>query len=181
MSYPCRSPFLLYNRIDEDNFRIHNILNAKSYHLNLEFVSFLRQLNGMRDPYTIFPQHSKWYIRQLIRELKHCGMLAPEKSFVRLGLGCYIFPLFYCYFGRIAKKLAKLWNYFLLLACIPVLILGIRTQTYILTHPYLLAYGVKNVKACLIPGLLLGLSIAAICHELSHAYVALAYKGHIYI
>lgn len=181
MKYPCRSPFLLYNRIDEDSFRIHNILDAKSYHLNLEFVSFLRQLNGRRDPYTIFPRHSKWYIRQLIRELKHCGMLAPEKSFVRLGLGCYIFPLFYCYFGRIAKKLAKLWNYFLLLACIPVLILGIRTQTYILTHPYLLAYGVKNVKACIIPGLLLGLSIAAICHELSHAYVALAYKGHIYM
>ena len=181
MSYPRRSPFLLYNRIDEDSFRIHNILDAKSYQLNLEFVSFLRQLNGRRDPYTIFPRHSKWYIRQLIRELKHCGMLAPEKSLVRLGFGCYIFPLFYCYFGRIAKKLAKLWNYFLLLACIPVLILGIRTQTYILTHPYLLAYGVKNVKACLIPGLLLGLSIAAICHELSHAYVALAYKGHIYI
>lgn len=42
MSYPCRSPFLLYNRIDEDNFRIHNILNAKSYQLNLELLSFLR-------------------------------------------------------------------------------------------------------------------------------------------
>ena len=136
MSYPKRSPFLLYNKIDEDSFRIHNILNAKTYQLNLEFVSFLRQLNGRRDPYTTFPRHSKWYIRQLIRELKHCEMLAPKKSLMRLGFGCYIFPLFYCYFGRIAKKLAELWNYFLLVACIPVLILGIRTQTYILAHPY---------------------------------------------
>ena len=181
MSCPRRSPFLLYNQIDEDNYRIHNFLNAKSYQLNLEFVSFLRQLNGRRDPYTIFPQHSKWHIRQLIRELKRCEMLAPDKGLVRLGFGCYIFPLLYCYFGRIAKKLAKFWNRFLLMACIPVLIFGIWAKTYILTHPYLLAYGVKNVKACLIPGLLLGLSIAAICHELSHAFVALSYKGHIFM
>mgnify|MGYP000632428320 CR=1 FL=1 len=46
MRYPRRSPFLLYNKIDEDSFRIHNILNAKTYQLNLEFVSFLRQLKG---------------------------------------------------------------------------------------------------------------------------------------
>ena len=154
MSCPRRSPFLLYNQIDEDNYRIHNFLNAKSYQLNLEFVSFLRQLNGRRDPYTIFPQHSKWHIRQLIRELKRCEMLAPDKGLVRLGFGCYIFPLLYCYFGRIAKKLAKFWNRFLLMACIPVLIFGIWAQTYILTHPYHLVYGVQNVKACLIPGLL---------------------------
>lgn len=181
MKYPCRSPFLLYNRIDKDSFRIHNVLNAKTYQVSIEFVSFLRQLNGRRDPYTIFPQHSKWYIRQLIRELKHCEMLAPKKSFLHFGFGYYIYPMLYCYFGRVAKILAKLWNQFLMIGCIPILIFGIWVQTYIIVNPSILVRGVQNIKACVIPGIILGVGIATLCHELSHAYVGLAYNSHVFM
>ena len=113
MNYPRRSPFLLYNRIDKDSFRIHNILNAKTYQLNLEFVSFLRQLNGRRDPYTIFPQHSRWYIRQLIRELKHCEMLAPKKVLCALVLAAISFLCF----TAILEESPKSWLSFRIIFC----------------------------------------------------------------
>lgn len=174
MRYPRKSPYLIYKRSAKDEYRIENYLYSESYRLNNKAVAFLKCLDGRHNPYKLLPGHSKADVRQKIRELKACHLLAPKKEMLVHGIGSCMYPLIYCYPGRLQKFLAQIYNFLLMALFIPVFILGLCYGTQSTFHVY------AQSKGELFAAMILGTVIGVAMHELSHTCAGLAYGAHIF-
>lgn len=175
MKFPRRSPYLIFRRIARDEYRVKNFLYSETYRTNHMTATFLLQLNGKRNPYDLLPECRGDYVRQLIKDLEKCNMLAPpKKEPMSIGKGCWIFPLIYCYPRKAHRRLAQIWNCILLLMFVPLLMQGIfiRNGMMHLLH--------MQSKGEIYAGLLIGIGVGVLLHELSHTCATLAYGGRLF-
>ena len=174
MKYPKRSPYLSFKRTEKDKYIIKDFLYSDAYQANAQTAAFLKQLDGKHNPYDLLPELSKADVRQAISHLDDCNLLAPKKKFLKLGLGHYMYPLIYCYPNKLHKRLAALWNFLLMIMCIPMLALGLYIQANVKSQIY------WQSKSELYMAMLLGIVLGIIIHELSHTCSGLTYNGRLY-
>lgn len=174
MRYPRKSPYLTYRRVGRNTYNVENYLWSEVYQVDAFTVNFLRQLDGKHDPYSILPDCRKEDVRKLVRNLRGCHMFAPEKRLLTIGIGSCIYPLFYCYPCKLQKRLAKIWNMILMLLFVPALVLGIIVHSSGMLQVY------WQSKGELYAGMILGVIIGLVLHELSHTCAGLAYNGHLF-
>ena len=170
MKYPRRSPYLIFQQTGKDEFIVENYLYSESYRLSYQTASFLKQLDGNKDPHNLLPDWSNEHIRQLLEKLEACGLLAPKRKVLKLGLGSFLYPLIYCYPGKSKIWLAKLWNVILMIMIIPMLAIGMHLQSQFI-DVYM------QDKSELYLSLLIGSLIGVAFHEISHTCAGLAYGG----
>lgn len=174
MKYPRRSPYLIYKRVGKDEYKVENYLYSEAYRVDFVTTAFLRQLDGRHNPYALLPKCDKEYVRKLLRNLKDCNLLAPEKKLLTLGIGRCMYPLMYCYPGKIQKLLAEVWNLLLMILFIPMLIKGMCIYGSGSFSVYM------QSKNELYLGMLIGVSVGISLHELSHSCAGLTYGGHLF-
>ena len=175
MKYPRRSPYLIFKRVARDEYRVKNYLYSETWRTDRMTATFLRQLNGRRNPCDLLSECSEGYVRQLIKDLEKCNLLAPaKKKLMSIGKGCWIFPLVYCYPGKAQRRLAQVWNCILMLMFVPLLMQGIfiRNGMMHLLH--------MQSKGEVYAGMLIGVGVGMLLHELSHTCATLAYRGHLF-
>ena len=174
MKYPQKSPYLIYSHIGDNEYTVENRLTSERYRLDYMLYTFLRRLDGKRNPYSILPGVSRDVVRLLINDLREANLLASEKRIQRLGIGSCMYPLIYCYPGKTQKQLAKTWNYVLMMAFIPFFLIGL----------YLSVTGEFSVqmqsKSELYVGIVLGVGVGILLHELSHMCAGLTYGGQLF-
>ena len=174
MKYPRRSPYLTYKQTGRDEYKIDNYLYSETYYLNRKTASFLKQLDGKHNPYSLLSDCSKEYVRQLMKDLKASDLLAPKKELLKIGIGSCLYPLIYCYPGIIRKWLAKIWNLILMIMFIPMMATGIYLQHHGMIHAYM------QSKSELYLSMIIGSAIGIALHELSHTCAGLAYNGQLF-
>ena len=126
MKYPRRSPYLIFSRVSMGEYKVKNYFHSVTYRTDHTTATFPRHLNGKQNPYNLLPECREDYVRQLIRDLEKCNLLAPAKKEPRsIGKGCWIFPFIYCYPGKAQRRLAQIWNCILMLMFVPLLMQGI--------------------------------------------------------
>lgn len=175
MTYPRRSPYLVfYKRVGKEEYKVENHLYSEAYRLDFTTAAFLRQLDGRHDPYALLPKCDKEYVRRLLRNLKDCNLLAPEKKLLTVGIGSCMYPLIYCYPGRIQKLIARIWNLLLLALFIPMFIIGMCIYSSGSISVYM------ESKGEIYLGMLIGVGVGILSHELSHSCAGLAYGAHLW-
>ena len=170
MKYPKRSPYLIYRRYG-DEYIVENWIYSEKYCMDQETVQFLKNLDGKHDPYELLPDYSREKVSQFMEELDDCDMLATEKKIMTIGPGLFKYPLIYCYPDRLQRKLAKIWNRFLILMFLPMLVIGLYLQCNEIRE-YIFS------KSELYLGLIVGTLFGVVFHELSHTCAGLAYGAH---
>ena len=168
MKYPKKSPYLIYKRIGRDEYRVENYIYSEVYHLSCQTAMFIRRLDGKHNPYELLPDCSKEDVSELMQELKDCNLLAPRKKPLVTGWGCVLYPLVYCYPGKLLKELAVIWNEILMIMFIPMMLIGINLQKRT-EHIYM------HSKNELYLAIFLGALSGIVLHELSHTFTGLAY------
>lgn len=173
MKYPRRSPYLIFRRIGRNECRVKNYLHSETWRTDHMTATFLRQLNGRRNPCDLLPDCSENYVRQLIRDLEKCNLLAPKKEALKIGTGSWLYPLIYCYPGKAQRRLAQIWNYILMVMFVPLFWQGIYTHSR-------LSHISAQSKGELYAGMLTGVVAGMLLHELSHTCAGLAYGGRLF-
>ena len=172
MKYPLRSPYLKFKRTDKDEYVIENWLYNEAYSVSRRLASFLRRLNGRRNPYKLMPGYSKEEIDQILDDLWDCSLLAPKKAAISLGTGSFIYPVMYCYPGKKKRIIAGIFNSLLLVSFIPMLLMGIyqyHQADYFAMHNW----------GEMFLGMAVGILVGITLHELSHAAAGLSLGAHV--
>lgn len=176
MKYPRKDHCLIFKRTGPDQVVVRNYLLNKEYAINECTARFLRKLNGKRDPYKLAPGEDRWSIREVLEDFDDCGLLCDEKRFFPVGIGSFLFTLFRLdNLPAICKVIAKIWNLFLMVACIPMLVFGI-----IIANSGAVCVNGTGGKGEFLIGTILGTASALLFHEIGHACSCLSYKGHLF-
>ena len=150
-----------------DKVEITNHLLEESYCLPIEIVHWGRKLDGKTNPYSIDKTLSRATVRNLLKTLDDCDCTRKSRVLLKTT-GTILYSLYIP--QRITSNMrlfAWLYNKILQILFLPMLIFGIY---YFSTH---FTYGDGEMYI----GMIFGIVIGLLLHEVSHACAALACHG----
>lgn len=166
MRYPKWNNYCTVKKKD-DKVEITNHLLEKSYYLPIEIVRWGRKLDGRTNPYSIDKTLSRVSVRNRLKILKDFGCIRKSRVLLKTT-GTLLYSLYIPQRITISMRLfAWFYNKALQISFLPMLVFGIY---YFSTH---FNYGDGGMYIGMIFGVIIGLLL----HEVSHACAALACPG----
>lgn len=170
MRYPLGNSWLTYKRIGEDWYLVEDEQDGLACEMCGDVLTLLSRLDGKTDPHEIACGMSAEEIDQLISGLENHGFVRRSRA-LRTSVGTVLWTLFPIRERPELKKLARFFNWILMLSWLPVLLLGIWVF-----EPSLPDISDGWVMALAILGSLVGI----LPHELGHACAGMAYGAPVY-
>lgn len=171
MKYPQLNGWLLYKKLDENNYEVKDCRASTFYKFDIDEIRFFRQLDGKTDPYSIDTPMCELEIRRLLRFLKQNEITRSsriQKSFLSLNIS-----LFKIKCSKRGRKIAFALNFLLMISFLPVFVFGLS---------FLLNYSTQlNIQGFeIITGSIFGMLVGLLLHEVGHALAAAGYKAHLF-
>lgn len=171
MKYPQLNSWLLYKRLDKNNYEVKNCRTGNFYEFDFDEIKFLNQLDGKTNPYSIDTPMSELEVRKLLRFLKREKLIRysrVEKSFLSLQIS-----LFNIKCTKTGRAFAFILNFLLMISFLPVFVFGVTVLFSNITHLNLDGFGT-------ITGSIFGILIGLVLHETGHALAAAGYNAHLF-
>lgn len=171
MKYPQLNSWLLYKKLDENNYEVKDCRTGSYYKFDINEISFFNQLDGKTDPYSIDTSMCELEVRHLLRFLKQkeiirCSRI--QKSFLSLNIS-----LFRIKCSKRGRKIAFILNFLLMISFLPVFVFGVSVLFSNAAHLNLDGFGI-------ITGSIFGMIIGLILHEIGHALAAAGYNARLF-
>lgn len=171
MKYPQLNSWLLYKKLDENNYEVKDCRTGSYYKFDINEISFFNQLDGKTDPYSIDTSMCELEVRHLLRFLKQkeitrCSRI--QKSFLSFNIS-----LFRIKCSKRGRKIAFLLNFLLMISFLPVFVFGVSVLFSNAAHLNLDGFGT-------IIGSVFGMIIGLILHEIGHALAAAGYNARLF-
>ncbi len=171
MKYPQLNSWLLYKKLDENNYEVKDCRTGSYYKFDINEISFFNQLDGKTDPYSIDTSMCELEVRHLLRFLKQkeitrCSRI--QKSFLSLNIS-----LFRIKCSKRGRKIAFILNFLLMISFLPVFVFGVSVLFSNAAHLNLDGFGT-------ITGSIFGMIIGLILHEIGHALAAAGYNARLF-
>lgn len=171
MKYPQLNSWLLYKKLDENNYEVKDCRTGSYYKFDINEISFFNQLDGKTDPYSINTSMCELEVRHLLRFLKQkeitrCSRI--QKSFLSLNIS-----LFRIKCSKRGRKIAFILNFLLMISFLPVFVFGVSVLFSNAAHLNLDGFGT-------ITGSIFGMIIGLILHEIGHALAAAGYNARLF-
>ena len=171
MKYPQLNSWLLYKRLDKNNYEVKNCRTGNFYEFGIDEIKFLNQLDGKTNPYSIDTPMSELEVRKLLRFLKREKLIRysrVEKSFLSLQIS-----LFKIKCSERGRKIAFALNFLLMISFLPVFVFGL---SFLFNNSTQL-----NIQGFeIITGSIFGMLVGLLLHEVGHALAAAGYKAHLF-
>lgn len=169
MKYPMCCDWLIFHRKTENTCVVENYLDDSLVVLSASAVSFLRKLNGRRNPYRIDKNMKREDVDRLLDYFRSHD-LTRESGFVSKDLFFTMFSVFFFKGRKAARITARRLNTALMVCFLPILAAGIAV------------YAVRgdtdwNLATL---GSYIGLAVGMVLHEAGHAAAALGYGARVF-
>lgn len=163
--YPCLTNFVEIKKIKDRIFIVDYVMHEKK-EISSRVAEYCMKLNGYTDPL--------WVEGFTKEECIEYYMMLDEELYVRKGrkldLGdTLLYTLYIPRKVRTKSIIPKIYNWLLMILCIPTFILGVNKFSFEYLSDASLIYYVF--------GFILGIVTGSIAHEMSHAMANLAYGG----
>ena len=171
MVYPRYNRYLIFEKIDEDFYKVKDCYENEEWEIEKRHVQILKTLDGNTNPYKIDSGMSREEMKAFLVEAKEEGLLDSGKRIKAGGFGSVLFGVWHPKVENVHRKLGKCWNYMLMLTWIPILLLGLCV----------LKSGSWRYIEWNEGGLglyFIGLGMGMFFHEISHAAACIGYGGH---
>lgn len=171
MKYPQLNSWLLYKRLDKNNYEVKNCRTGNFYEFDFDEIKFLNQLDGKTNPYSIDTPMSELEVRRLLRFLKQKEITRHShihKSFLSLNIS-----LFKIKCSKKGRTIAFILNFLLMISFLPVFVLGVSVLSHNATQLNFDGFGT-------ITGSIFGILIGLVLHEIGHALAAAGYNAHLF-
>lgn len=169
MRYPMLNNWLVFTRKNQYEYDVRDYLYDENFTMGVTIAKFARKLNGYRNPYNINMGLSKDEINYMLNQLRDHNLLRYRRLLVG-GLGVH-YSLWFIKRNPIVMKVARIWNGFLMLSWLPVLVLGILC--------FIRYLPITNTDFMWI-GNILGIVLGALLHEVGHAFAGLTYGARVF-
>lgn len=167
--YPMCCDWLVFHKNNDDSYVVEDCLNKRREILSSQAVSFLRKLNGLRNPYSIDHNMDRVAVDKLLLRLKSSGFIRTSR-FVSKNLISVMYTTMFFHKSKRAVRIAKKLNIVLLLGFLPVFLIG--TFTYV-------RFGDSDWDY-FTAGIYSGLLIGMVLHEAGHAISGIAYGARVF-
>lgn len=171
MKYPQLNSWLLYKRLDKNNYKVENCRTGNFYEFDFDEIKFLNQLDGKTNPYSIDTPMCELEIRRLLRFLKQNEITRSsriQKSFLSLNIS-----LFKIKCSERGRKIAFALNFLLMISFLPVFVFGL---SFLFNNSTQL-----NIQGFeIITGSIFGMLVGLLLHEVGHALAAAGYNAHLF-
>lgn len=171
MKYPQLNSWLLYKRLDKNNYEVKNCRTGYFYEFEFDEIKFLNQLDGKTNPYSIDTPMCELEVKHLLRFLKREKLIRysrVEKSFLSLQIS-----LFNIKCTKTGRTFAFILNFLLMISFLPVFVLGVSVLSNNETQLNFDGFGT-------ITGSIFGILIGLVLHEIGHALAAAGYNAHLF-
>lgn len=171
MKYPQLNSWLLYKKLDENNYEVKDCRASTFYKFDIDEIRFFRQLDGKTDPYSIDTPMCELEVRRLLRFLKRKDLIRSsriQKSFLSLNIS-----LFKIKCSKRGRKIAFALNFLLMISFLPVFVFGL---SFLFNNSTQL-----NIQGFeIITGSIFGMLVGLLLHEVGHALAAAGYNAHLF-
>lgn len=169
MKYPRYCDWLIFHENGENAYIVEDFLKERKLPMSSYEVSFLRKLDGTRDPYDIDPAMPAAEADMLLRRFDRLRVTRYTRS-VASSLFLEMLTLRVFQDGKVFAGSAKKLNLALAISFLPVFILGAALY---------LAFGDADWSFVL-AGFYAGAAIGLVLHEAGHAIAGTAYGARVF-
>ena len=170
MGYPKFVNWAKIRKQENGEYLLKDFLYGDEYPISYDEARFVLQLDGKTDPYEIDTPMSQEDVTETLEALDELGFLRHSR-FLSKSLFGIIYTL---WIPRITRKLriaAKIINALLRFLWLPVAVISL-----LMIMNAEIVYESEQV----IPGLIVGMLIGMVMHELGHMFACLAYGGNVF-
>ena len=162
--------WLVFSRKNQYEYNVHDCRYDEDYTMEVTIASFVRKLNGHRNPYSINSELTKTEMNIVLAQLSEYGLLRNRRTMDNTPGGVY-YALWFIKRTPLLISLARLWNKTLLLLWVPVLIVGILCFARYMSISY---------SDYMWLGSGFGIVFGMLFHELGHAFAGVSYGARVF-
>ncbi len=170
MKYPVLSNWIRFEKINDEEYLIRDLLIKEEYTLNSYCVHFAQQLDGKTDPYKIDRSLSWKNVSFLLGKLEKANMIRRSRVLFKSFPNIY-FTLWMPKVTPLFRRISFLINEAVKFTFLPLFIFSVWffiTECYDLNLDYLLS------------GSIVGLILGMFLHESGHMFASLGYGGEVF-
>lgn len=162
--------WLLLSPRNQNEVLVHDCLYDEDYIIENRIASYIRKLNGRRNPYSISTSLSKHEIMYLLIQLREYNLIRTGRV-SSTSIGSVYITLWYIKSNSRLKAFARVWNNVLIILWLPVLLAGLVA--------FLRYLPIENTSFMWI-GNIIGIVVGILLHELGHAFAGIAYNAEVF-
>lgn len=168
-TYPRLCNWLTFHPAGNGNCIVQDNIRDISFSFDYKSAWYIQQLNGKRHPYRISTDFERFEVDHLLSFLRDHNLLRDSRILEK-GFGRLLVSLWICPIRQPGRKLGTILNGLLMTLFLPVFLLGMFIGMD--SFP---ALGTVSLS-----GMLWGLLIGVILHEIGHSLAAWAYGANVF-
>ena len=178
MKYPMATNYLTFKRKSKYLYEVYNALTEERFTIGCILYDFLSSLDGKTNPYVQHPFLSCQEIDDAMHFFKGNGLIRTNRILHRTAgtiyLSTWLFPK---HSSNFIQSFSKIYNGILLYFWLPIFLIGLYFSCNSIINSI---SHTDHLSAYWIIGTILGLVLATVVHEGSHALAAKAYGAYVF-
>ncbi len=170
MKYPVLSNWIRFEKINDEEYLVRDLLIKEEYTLDAYCVHFAQQLDGRTDPYKIDKDLSRKNVRFLLDNLGDANIIRRSRVLMKSFPSIY-FTLWMPKVTPLFRRLSFLINETVKFTFLPLLIFSVW---FFITNCYDLSFDF------FLTGSIVGMIIGMFLHESGHMFASLGYGGDVF-